>query len=88
MQNRSSPSENWISLAYAQRRYLDLQTAEKTLLEAQERFPEEATIPFNLACYACQLGRLDEAREKLAKAVGMEPAFKKTRIIIRLLIEA
>ena len=61
-------------------RYLDLQTAEKTLLEAQERFPEEATIPFNLACYACQLGRLDEAREKLAKAVGMEPAFKKTAL--------
>ena len=73
-------SQNWISLAYAQRRYLDLQTAEKTLLEAQERFPEEATIPFNLACYACQLGGLDEAREELAKAVGMEPAFKKTAL--------
>jgi hypothetical protein len=29
-------AQNWISLAYAQRRYLDLQTAEKTLLEAQE----------------------------------------------------
>jgi tetratricopeptide (TPR) repeat protein len=70
-------SQNWISLAYAQRRYLDLQTAEKTLLEAQKGFPEEATIPFNLACYACQLGRLDEAREKLAKAITMEPAFKK-----------
>jgi len=69
-------SQNWISLAYAQRRYLDLQTAEKTLLEAQKRFPEEATITFNLACYACQLGRLDEAREMLAKAIEMEPAFK------------
>jgi tetratricopeptide (TPR) repeat protein len=73
-------SQNWISLAYAQRRYLDLQTAEKTLLEAQERFPEEATIPFNLACYACQLGRLDEARDKLAKAIQMEPSFKKAAI--------
>jgi predicted Zn-dependent protease len=31
-------AQNWISLAYAQRRYLDLQTAEKTLLE-QSRFP-------------------------------------------------
>jgi Flp pilus assembly protein TadD len=62
------------------RRYLDLQTAEKTLLEAQKRFPEEATIPFNLACYACQLGRLDEAREKLAKAIEMEPSFKKAAI--------
>jgi predicted Zn-dependent protease len=35
-------SQNWISLAYAQRRCLDLQTAEKTLLEAQKRFPEAA----------------------------------------------
>jgi len=59
------------------RRHLDLQTAEKTPLEAQQRFPEEATIPFNLGCYAAQLGRLDEAREKLAKAIKMEPAFKK-----------
>ena len=73
-------SQNWISLAYAQRRHLDLQTAEKTLLEAQKRFPEEATIPFNLACYACQLGRLHEAREKLAKAIEMEPAFKKAAL--------
>ena len=73
-------AQYWISLAYAQRRYLDLQTAEKTLLEAHKRFPEEATIPFNLACYACQLGRLDEAREKLAKAIEMEPAFKETAL--------
>ncbi len=73
-------SQNWISLAYAQRGYLDLQTAEKTLLEAQKRFPEEATIPFNLACYACKMGRLDEAREKLAKAMEMEPAFKKAAL--------
>jgi len=38
-------SQNWISLAYAQRRYLDLQTAEQTLLEAQKRFPGEASSP-------------------------------------------
>ena len=73
-------AQYWISLAYAQRRHLDLQTAEKTLLEAQKRFPEEATIPYNLACYACQLGRLDEARKKLAKAIELEPAFKKAAL--------
>ena len=70
-------AQYWISLAYAQRGYIDLQTVEKNLLEAHNRFPKEATIPFNLACYACQLGRLDEAREKLAKAIRMEPTFKK-----------
>jgi Tfp pilus assembly protein PilF len=46
----------------------------------QERFPDEVAIPFNLACYACQLGRLDEAREKLARAIKMEPAFLKAAL--------
>jgi len=28
-------------------------------------------IAFNLACYACQLGRLEEAREWLRKAMDL-----------------
>jgi len=69
-------SQNWISYAYAQRRYLGIEVAEKTLLEAQKQFPEEPTIYFNLACYACQQGRLDEAKERLAEAIRIEPGFK------------
>ena len=69
-------AQNWISLAFSQRRHLGLDVAEKTLLEAVKRFPEEATIQFNLACYTCQLGRLEEARERLAEAVRIEPSFK------------
>ncbi len=38
------------------------------LLPAVERFPKEATIPYNLACYACQLGNLEHARVWLEKA--------------------
>ena len=34
-----------------------------------ERFPKVPTIPYNLACYACQLGNLEEARQWLAKAI-------------------
>jgi len=45
---------------------------------------EEATIAFNLACYASQLGRLGEAREKLAKAIEMEPAYKKAALRTRI----
>jgi hypothetical protein len=33
------------------------------------RFPGESVIPYNLACYACQLGEMDAARRWLAKAV-------------------
>ena len=43
-----------------------------------DRFPTEPTVAFNLACYACQMGRLEEAREWLAKAIalGGEPIAK------------
>ena len=31
-------------------------------------------IPYNIACYACQLGDYDEAREWLIKAFELEDA--------------
>jgi hypothetical protein len=34
-----------------------------------EKFPKEPTVPYNLACYVCQQGRLDEARQWLERAV-------------------
>ena len=39
-----------------------------------ERFPEEWLIPYNVACYLCQMERLDEARAMLemARAKGGE----------------
>jgi Flp pilus assembly protein TadD len=39
------------------------------LLPARERFPQEPVIPYNLACYAAQMNRLDEAFEWLRQAV-------------------
>src|SRR6266516_2794410 len=39
------------------------------LLPAVETFPEEPIIAYNLSCYACQLGRLDQARQWLQRAV-------------------
>ncbi len=41
------------------------------LLPAADRFPNQPMIAFNLACYACQLGRLEEAREWLRKAMDV-----------------
>ena len=37
----------------------------------QAVFPDEWLINYNLACYLCQMNRLDEAEEMLAEARTM-----------------
>ena len=69
-----------ISLAYATRRAKDLLAAREILLEARTRFPEEVMIHFNLACYACQLGRLDDARAHLADAFRLDKTCRRTAL--------
>ena len=60
----------WLHQAYALRRLPEggLQAAWDALLPAAERFPKEPILPYNLSCYACQLGKLDEARQLLRRA--------------------
>ncbi|MSU57170.1 MAG: tetratricopeptide repeat protein [Pedosphaera sp.] len=62
---------SWLHHAYALRRARDggVAQAAEALKPAAEKFPAEPVIPFNLACYACQLGKLDEAREWFHRAV-------------------
>jgi tetratricopeptide (TPR) repeat protein len=64
-------SFGWVHKAYALRRVQagKLEAAEAVLLIAVRRFPTEPIIPFNLACYAAQLGKLPEAKEWLHKAM-------------------
>ena len=60
----------WLHCAYALRR-VKIGGVDKALafLEpAAQQFPDEPVIAFNLACYACQLGQLDEARRWLKRA--------------------
>lgn len=63
--------ESWIVGAYAARRTRGggLQLAYDTLLPAVEKHPQCAIVPFNLACYSSQLGRLEEARTWLDRAM-------------------
>ena len=63
-------SESWLHHAYSLRRAPGgtVQAAWEALFPALEKFPREATIPYNLACYACQMGRLDEAKKLLLMA--------------------
>jgi len=51
------------------------------LLPAQDRFPKNATVPYNLACYCCQLNRLDEAEKWLKKAMAINESHVKRMAI-------
>lgn len=61
----------WLHRAYALRRVEGggLVPAQNALLPAAEKFPDDPVIAFNLACYACQLDQLDDARQWLQRAV-------------------
>lgn len=65
----------WVLLAFAARRAEGLSVAEGILRTARTKFPEVAVIPFNLACYACQQGREDEALAFLAAAVRLDSSY-------------
>ena len=67
---------NWlVALAYAIRRGRGLVFAHEVLLQAGDKFPNCGTIQFNLACYAAQLGQLDEARRRLGRAIQLDKGF-------------
>ena len=42
------------------------------LLDAEAKFPREAAIPYNLACYYCQLGEIEKAKRYLKKAFEID----------------
>ena len=74
---RRDPGEAalWITWAYATRRAESLAAAETILLEAEKLHPIEATIHFNLGCYACQRGDMPTAKRRVDAAAGLDPKF-------------
>jgi tetratricopeptide (TPR) repeat protein len=62
-----------ISLAYATRRADSIEAAKKVLLNAEPKFPKEPTIKYNLACYFCQTGGIQNAQNYLRKAFEIDP---------------
>jgi tetratricopeptide (TPR) repeat protein len=64
-----------VALAYATRRTRGLALANEILELACKKSPDCATIQFNLACYAAQLGRTDEALEYLRRAIELDKDF-------------
>ncbi len=74
---RENPDEAglWVTLAYATRRAESLESAEQILLDAELIHPNEATIQFNLGCYACQRGDLAAARKRVDRAIALDKKF-------------
>ena len=66
-------ASGWLYQAYAVRRAPDggLPQAREVLQTAAKMFPEEPTVFYNLACYACQLEQIDEAVQWLERAVAI-----------------
>ena len=64
-----------IALAYAARRAHSVETARTILSQAVSKFPREAVIHFNLACYACQLGEIPIARDCLRRAFALDRTY-------------
>ena len=61
----------WVNLCNALYFVGRTQEAFDTLLPMLAKFPANELMPYNLACYASQLGRLDEARAYLDKAFAL-----------------
>jgi tetratricopeptide (TPR) repeat protein len=61
----------WIHLAYALHELRRTQEAYNVLIPVVDRFPDEYVIRYNLACYCCQMGNLEEARAWLKKAIAL-----------------
>jgi tetratricopeptide (TPR) repeat protein len=63
-----SDDPQWpVSFAYATRRANSIEAAKEILLNAERKFPNEAVIKYNLACYECVAGNLGTAKEYLKK---------------------
>ncbi|MBI3867961.1 MAG: tetratricopeptide repeat protein [Verrucomicrobia bacterium] len=62
----------WVHRSYALRRCKQggLQHAWDALAPAVAQFPKVSLIPYNIACYAAQLGKLNEAWDWINKAVA------------------
>jgi Flp pilus assembly protein TadD len=75
VQRSSSDAGAWVTWAYATRRAHSLAAAETILLKAERQHPTDATIQFNLGCYACLRGDLAAARRRVDRAIALEPKF-------------
>src|ERR1039458_4565684 len=66
-----SHPNGWFHLAYSLHELKRTKEARDVLIPIVDEFPKEDFMRYNLACYACQLGNLKEARQWLEKAFAI-----------------
>jgi predicted Zn-dependent protease len=73
-------AEHPLDLAFAIRRSKDPEAAAEILEAAKSRFPQEGTIPYNLACYRAVTGKVAEAKTLLAEAFTLDASLRITAL--------
>lgn len=71
---RPASERAWIAWAYALREKQQVSDARAVLLDAEAHHGGScAVLHYNLACYECLLGNLDEAEWRLQRACKLDP---------------
>jgi len=70
---RLQPDEplGWVHKSYSLHELKRTAEARDNLTSVLEKFGDSATIRYNMACYECQLGRFEQAKLWLEKALEM-----------------
>jgi Flp pilus assembly protein TadD len=76
VKGRPDELEGWINRSFALHEMDRTAEAQEKLRPTAEKFPNNWQIQYNLACYACQLGEIEEARAFLARAIEWGDADK------------
>jgi tetratricopeptide (TPR) repeat protein len=61
----------WVHRSFSLHELKRTAEAHAALAPMASKFPNDFVIPYNMACYACQLGKLDEARRWLKQAIAI-----------------
>jgi hypothetical protein len=69
VQTAPDRADSWIKQSYALHELKRTQEAWDSLISVSEHFPKISTIPYNLACYACQLEQHPAALTWLKRAM-------------------
>lgn len=62
----------WVATANALHGLNQTQRAWNTLVSVSKRFPDNSTVPYNLACYSARLGKVGEACHWLKEALRID----------------
>ena len=65
-----------LNMAYATRRFKSEAEAAEILSMALRRYYDDALVRYNLACYWCVMGRVEEAREMLGTACRRDESLR------------